>query len=179
MKQLFDNNFSFIIMNSIQILALSKQFLKFAKPDPFRNMEHDIEEAIDYCSFNYIEMNDGKSLDEIPTECFSIFKMEQFPTKNLYKYDDVDSWLDVKPGELKRKSKNELSIFLKNLRNNYAISWIRDGIPAIILVDFGKYAFIGDGRGRINFAIGMGFQTVPVVILTLKPEFEDQIVFKE
>jgi hypothetical protein len=165
-------------MQPFQILTLSKSFAKFAKPDPFRNVEHDIEEAIDHCS-NYVELNDEKSLIDIPLEWFEISKIEQFPTKDLSKYEDPSSWKDVEPGELKRKSKNEKISFLRKIRGNYAAKWIDEGIPAIVLVDFGKYTFIGDGRGRTNFAIGMDLKTVPVVLLVLKSEFEDQIKFKE
>ena len=161
-----------------QILVLSKSFAKFAKLDPFRNMDHDIEEAIDYCS-NYVELIDGKNLIDIPLEWFEISKNERFPTKDLFKYEDVSSWIYVEPGELKRKSKNEKIKFLREIRGTHTISWIDEGIPAIILADFGKYTFIGDGRGRTNFAIGMDLKTVPVVLLKLKSEFEDQIVFKE
>ena len=165
-------------MNLKEILVLSEQFLKFAKLDPFRNMEHDIEEAIDYCS-NYVELPNEKSLIDIPLEWFEVSKNEQFPTKDLFKYEDVSSWMYIEPGELKRKSKNEKIKFLREIRGVYASSWIDEGIPAIILVDFGKYTFIGDGRGRTNFAIGMDLKTVPVVLLKLKSDFEDQIVFKE
>jgi hypothetical protein len=165
-------------MQPSQILTLSKSFAKFAKLDPFRNVEHDIEEAIDYCS-NYVELPNEKSLIDIPLEWFEISKMEQFPTKDLFKYEDVSSWMYIEPGELKRKSKNEKIKFLKQIRGIHAVSWLNDGIPAIVLVDFGKYTFIGDGRGRTNFAIGMDLKTVPVVLLVLKSEFEDRIKFKE
>jgi hypothetical protein len=164
-------------MNSIQILTFSKQFLKFAKLDPFRNVQHDIEEAIDYCS-DFFELKDEKSLMLIPLEWLNIEQIEQFPIGDLWKYDDVNSWLETEKGELKRKSTNDRIRFLKLLRGFYAVSWLQDGIPAIVLVDFAGNRFIGDGRGRINFAIGMDFKTVPVVLLTIKPEFEDQIVVK-
>lgn len=161
-------------MNSIQILALSKQFLKFAKPDPFRNVEHDIEESIDHVS-DYLYLKGQKDLKEIPFEWLNVQKVENFPTRDLWNYEDVDSWLDAEKNELKLKSKNDRIRFLKLLRGNHAISWIQDGIPAIVLVDFVGNRFVGDGRGRINFAVGMGFETVPVVILTLKPEFQDEV----
>lgn len=165
-------------MNPVKILALSEHFLKSAKLDPFRNMDHDIEEAIDYCSYN-VELADGKSLMDIPLEWFEISKIEQFPTKDLFKYEDISSWLYVELGELKRKSKNEKNKLLTELRGIYAIRWSNEGIPAIVLVDFGKYTFMGDGRGRTNFAIGMDLKTVPVVLMKLKSEFEDKIKFKE
>ena len=161
-------------MNSIQILAFSKQFLKFAKLDPFRNMEHDIEEAIDHVS-DFLYLKDQKDLKEIPIEWLNIQKVENFPIRDLWDYEDINSWLDTEKNELKLKSKNDRIRFLKLLRGSHAISWIQDGIPAIVLIDFAENRFVGDGRGRINFAVGMGFETVPVVILTLKLEFQDEV----
>lgn len=165
-------------MNPNSILVLSEHFQKSAKfKDPFRNSEHDIEEALDYCSdfFKIKDLTEERSLINLPFEWLDIQKIPNFPTKDLYNYDDINAWLEVEPGKLRRKSKSELFLFLKRIRNSHATFWLEDGIPAIILVDFAGDRHIGDGRGRTNFAIGMGFQTVPVVILSLKPEYEDRI----
>lgn len=165
-------------MNPNSLLALSEQFQKSAKfKDPFRNSEHDIEEALDYCSdfFKIKNLTEERSLINLPLEWLDIQKIPNFPTKDLYSYDDINSWIEVESGELRNLSGNDRKKFLKQLRNSHAVSWLEDGIPAIILVDFVGNRHIGDGRGRTNFAIGMGFQTVPVVILSLKPEYEDQI----
>ena len=162
------------------IFALSEQFKKYAKLDPFRNIEHDIEEAIDFISSEgRFSLRNGSSFDEIPLEWFEIQKIENFPIQNLYQYDDIKRWLDVDPGELKLKSKEYVIQFLKTLRGTHTKLWIKDGIPAIVLADICGYRFLADGRGRTNFAIGMNLRTVPVVLLTLKSEFENEIEIDE
>lgn len=161
-----------------EALESSAQFFKFAlKISPWRNVEHDLEESIDHLS-DFVRLKNGQDVtDFLSKDSFDLEFIENFETEDLYRYDDISSWLEVEPNEIKNMSKNDRIIFLKQLRGSYAKNWINDGIPAIILIDLPEFKAIGDGRGRTNFAIGMGYKTVPVVIAKLKSEFEDEIKY--
>ena len=68
-------------MNPNSLLALSEQFQKSAKfKDPFRNSEHDIEEALDYCSdfFKIKNLTEERSLINLPLEWLDIQKIPNF-----------------------------------------------------------------------------------------------------
>ena len=139
-------------MNNQIIIKNAEHLYKIAlNLDPFRNAEHDIEEAIDYADSSLgIRLKNGQSLMDMPQEWFSIKKIESFPLKEVLNFDDYSSWGDIKPFSLKRSSKQEKALILRRLRGRHAEQWLEYGIPAIILLDICGFRAIGDGRGERN-----------------------------
>lgn len=153
-------------------------FCKLAyRLDPFRNAEHDIEEALDYAAQQGVGFDDYQDFNDIPRVWLNIEQIEHFPLRDLLQFDKYKIWGDVDFGELKRKSRQERALFLRRLRGKYAERWLEEGIPAIVILDLPGFKAIGDGRGRTQLAVGMGYQTVPVIIITAKDEFVDRIKY--
>lgn len=144
---------------------------KFANKNPFENAEQDIEDALDHAS-DYIVADELYS--KIPVEWFDIEKIEKFPINELNQFDSFD-WLETEQNEYLKLSRYELERELVNLRGRHAKDWVKNGIPAIVIVDTPVWSGIGDGRGRCNFAVGMGYKTVPAIFLKLKEEYFDRV----
>lgn len=88
---------------------------------------------------------------------------------------DLSSWVEFSPGELKEMSDAERRHVLNQFRRGgfaeRALQWIEDGsVPPIVVVVTEDAEELGDGRGRVNVAVGMGWPTVPVVTLTEKQD---------
>lgn len=91
--------------------------------------------------------------------------------KEILNWDDYSSWGDFNQGELVDESPEEIINQLNHFRPGYGEmfkKWIieRQGIPPIILVetlDAGN--LIGDGRGRVNMAVGLNIKELPYILL--------------
>lgn len=141
--------------------------------DPYRNEQKDKHDAL----LHFFETIDNGEIDPA-------IKFDEsrgiMPLKNILDWDDYSSWGDFTTDELKDLEPKELLETLAHFRGsdwaNKAITWLSDSIPAIVLVE-GKDSrghtirTIGDGRGRVNLAIGLGIKNLPVLILREK---EDQ-----
>ena len=136
-----------ILVRAAQVLAQMS--------DPFRNMEHDIKEARDHA----IQLDEN--FDDYD---FKITKYPSFPVKKIYEYDDPYAWTEFHLGELK-EDPTSLEAFRGKQWADKAQQWLNDGIPAIVIVDTPEFTGVADGRGRVNFAIGMGIKTLPVIMM--------------
>lgn len=88
--------------------------------------------------------------------------------KEILNYDDYSSWGQWKKNELKNLSKEELIQELDSFRGvkwrKLALQWLENKkIPDIII--FSEAGLIGDGRGRVSLAVGMGITKLPVLLL--------------
>ena len=105
----------------------------------------------------------------IRLEDFTIEK-KILPIKEILKNDDYGSWGQWEKNELRNLSISELNQELENFRgkkwSKRALEWLQDNnIPSIVI--FPKIA-IGDGRGRVSLAVGMGIDKLSVIMLKEK-----------
>jgi len=72
---------------------------------------------------------------------------------------------DLSPEELE----DELVYFRGRSWAKRALEWVRKGtVPPIVIVVLPEATGVGDGRGRVTVALGLGWQTIPTVIATEK-----------
>lgn len=100
---------------------------------------------------------------------FSIEK-KTLPLSEILTYDDYGSWGQWEKGELKDLDKTELNDELAHFRGKkwaeLAKAWIKDKSSMSSIIIFPELGLIGDGRGRVSFAVGMKLKTLPVILLT-------------
>jgi len=137
--------------------------------------ENDLYDALEHASQVYSD-NEGFDIAD-----FAVSPVVMTPVKELYDYDDIDPWLEFEPGELKKLGRKKALAELRRFRGNWQgigeeiLEWLQTGtFPPIVIIegrdDEGRgFATIGDGRGRVNIAVGMGWEKVPVVKLVQKP----------
>lgn len=126
----------------------------------------DIIDAIDHALEVGDELNDGEYY-------FKIEPTYKIPINDLFQWEDIQSWLEIDWGELYDLTPKEIKPILNKFRPGYgdlAMKWIKAPnnakLPPIILVELlNGSQCVGDGRGRVNIAAGMGLANIPVVIL--------------
>jgi hypothetical protein len=122
-------------------------------------------------------MMDGQ---ETKTVHYDVDPKYQMPVDDILNWDDYGSWGDMEPGELYSLNKKEIIDRLNQFRpgfGNVAINWLDPDavfignsdpgrIPPVVLVQsLDGSRCIGDGRGRVNLAVGLGLSFLPVVTL--------------
>ena len=139
--------------------------------DPFRNSASDICDALDHASDFQIDPSlAARYRDCSAVSMFNITSQDRVPVAELYNYDDIDSWAEWDDGELADLSPSELLDELSRYRNAAwaanAIRWyIHNDFPAVVVIEDDVYDGIGDGRGRISLAIGLGITQLPVIFM--------------
>lgn len=114
--------------------------------------------------------SDGRKL--LPRN-FEFDYKPRFKVDDIGYYDDLGSWPEWREGELKGLSPEDLEDALVGFRGpawaKRAMRWIEVGtVPTIIIVVLPEATGVGDGRGRVSVALGLGWDTIPVVIATEK-----------
>ncbi len=105
---------------------------------------------------------------------FDVSPVKTVKLDDLYDYDDIDSWAEFSEGELADLDpEEELEAELEGFRGaswaRRAMTWVKAGtVPPVVVVEAQEAVGIGDGRGRITLALGMGWSQVPMVKLTEK-----------
>jgi hypothetical protein len=99
------------------------------------------------------------------------------PTGDVDAWDDYSSWGEFEPGELLGMTDEEAFEALSSFRGPawaaMAQGWMKNReIPPIVLVDGEDARAVGDGRGRVNLAIGYNLPSLPAVVLTEDPAGE-------
>jgi GNAT superfamily N-acetyltransferase len=90
--------------------------------------------------------------------------------KELGIYDDLSSWPEWRHGDLKELDEQDRVLELHSFRGaawaKRAVQWTPRTVPPIVVVTLrnGDTA-IGDGRGRVSYAIGMAWKSIPAVFL--------------
>jgi len=135
--------------------------IQIPEGNPWRNRHRDILDALDH-----LEDYADKPLD---LEDFDIHRT-WMTIEDFYYYDDIDAWLNTVPGELKNASQSELFRWTRQLRGDHFEDLIDNGITAVVVMDATWAWGIGDGRGRINLAIALGIEELPVLYLVPKGE---------
>ena len=91
------------------------------------------------------------------------------PVAEILTWDDYSSWGQWEPGELLGLSQAALRAELTGYRGSdwaqRALTWLREGIPAVVLASTRAADAIADGRGRVSLALGYGIQRLPVIVL--------------
>lgn len=142
-------------------LKIVLEEMECTSPTPGELDLEDIDDAVT-CYEVYVDR---------PLDRFSISEVKYLPIKELSTYDDFGSWVEIESNSLKTLSdeekKEEISRFRGGRWPVLALDWIREcRIPPIVVVEGKEMTMIGDGRGRVNIAVGMGWKSLPVVFLT-------------
>ena len=153
------------------IKDLIEQINTFYKLAAENRSIHDIQDALEHAS-SFVTKLDGGIL---PSWWFDITEIPKFPINELYEYEDINNWLETERGELVNVSNNDVRDYLGKLRGSHAKKWPKEKFSPIIIVDTPIFTCIGDGRGRVNFAIGMNYKYIPALMLKLKPLYYDKI----
>ena len=143
------------------------QLGEIEKPE-FRN-----QDALDAIEHADIDRDQNWTLDD-----FKLRYLGELKPKFLRKYEDIDSWLDFDEQDAKELSKEEKIEALKNFRGEdwaeMALGWLKtNSIPPVFLItapltsEDDLYTQVGDGRGRVNFAMLFN-RKVPVYHLIYK-----------
>jgi hypothetical protein len=135
--------------------------------DAYRNATHDLREALAYYEESYPSATYYLYEHRRPT-CFKVTQ-EEWTLPQILAYDDYTSWGGFQPGELRELSPHERLEAMRSYRGHgwarMALQWWHEGIPAVVLVESSRGKALGDGRGRVSFAVGMGIERLPVVRL--------------
>lgn len=101
---------------------------------------------------------------------FNISDIGFLSVRDLENYDNLSSWVEIEEDELRYATKEERGREILSFRGKdflrKALVWIDScAINPIIIIQTNEFSCIGDGRGRVNIAVGMGWEKIPVVFL--------------
>lgn len=143
---------------------------KRAKENPFSVSRRDLEDAIKHAD---VYGDQGWTVED-----FDVEDLGKISLRKLREFDGVDAWLDVSAEDFKGLSTEDRLEQLKSFRGpqwaERAAKWVKDGVPPIVVIeaptesdatDVPMHVQIGDGRGRVNFAVALGLKSVPVVYM--------------
>jgi hypothetical protein len=117
--------------------------------------DEDLLDALDHAS------------DTVSIENYDLTKPALIPLKEVRQYDDFSSWVELEEGSLRFGGDSDLDVFRGPGWAERAEQWRRpEQIPPIVIVDYPPYMGVADGRGRVNYAIGMGWKKIRAVFLT-------------
>jgi len=117
-----------------------------------------------------LEHHSGLGDIDLSIDDFDVSEVEYISIKDLSKYDDLSSWVEIGKGEFADEDDEEKRRIIHSFRKGYfadrAIKWINEcRINPIVILETFDGISIGDGRGRVNIAVGMNWQKVPVIFL--------------
>jgi Fe-S-cluster containining protein len=156
--------------------ASSSSEPKVAGFDPFRNLRGDLWDALAAAC----EM-ESRDPSEEELEEFSVERRSDVPVEELLRWMDYSSWGEWTDGELaeilrdggEEALREELSGFRGPGWSGRAMGWLRDGVPAVVLMEMpdllggaSGYPDLCDGRGRVSFMVGMGIKRAAVAVAT-------------
>lgn len=115
----------------------------------------------------------GEEPRDLHLQNFSVSPTRMLPMREAHNFDDVGAWAEWQEGELAEKDADTRRKMLTSFRGKdwaaRALSWTPRTMAPIVVVelrDGGRV--IGDGRGRVSYAIGMGWPALPAVFLKEK-----------
>ncbi len=135
--------------------------------------ESDLLDAIQHADING---DQGWTLAD-----FDVKYLGELSMKQLGKFDDFSSWMDLEEGSLKGLSDAKILRELEGFRGSVwarrALGWLKSSqIPPIVVIDAPMTSDapdvpldtqIGDGRGRVNLAFALGLK-LPVYRMTFR-----------
>lgn len=143
------------VITKTQAVATVKQ-----TRDPFRNLPQDTRDA----------MQHAEQMDEnVPDYKWHITKSRNMSLGSILALDDISSWGEWAFGELKGLDPDELFDAMRSFRGlkwaETASTWLRDGFPAVVVIETPEYTGVSDGRGRASLAYGLGLKSIPAVLM--------------
>lgn len=99
---------------------------------------------------------------------FTISRVDLLQLKDAYRFDDISAWAEWSKGELRHEENllEALTSFRGAAWAVPALSWEPSTMPPIVIVERADgFTCIGDGRGRVSYALGMGWPALPAVFL--------------
>jgi hypothetical protein len=109
---------------------------------------------------------------------FTVVPLGEQTLARIRQHEDWGGWIDVDPRDYEGLSVEERLAELESFRGaawvERAREWLKTGVPPIVIidaptvVDYQLERQLGDGRGRVNFALAMGLKKLPVVLLKWK-----------
>lgn len=133
----------------------------------------DMEDALDHMSD--FTSDDYENRQELNVQDFSIIN-KVVDIEEIESYDDLSSWAEWSFGELVDMDEEERKDTIDSFRGSswarMADNWIKTGNwPTIVIVELKDgYTAIGDGRGRVSLAYGLGLEKLPVTFMKQKAE---------
>lgn len=131
--------------------------------------QKDLLDALDHMSDFVAEVPVLSDFDILGPRMFQITELENF--------DDLSAWQEWDEDELRESTPEERREDIEHFRGAdwaaRASTWKRpEEVPPIVVIDSPEFVGIADGRGRVSYAIGMGWKSVPGVLLEkrAKPE---------
>lgn len=102
---------------------------------------------------------------------FNVSGVKPTPLREIDQWDDLGSWPEWSEGELEdlepEELRNELGSFRGWVWAQRALEWTERSVPPIVLVELANgYREVGDGRSRVSLALGLGWKTIPAVVMT-------------
>jgi hypothetical protein len=93
---------------------------------------------------------------------FAVSYNPRKPLKSILNYDDYSSWGEISEGELLGDRDEILQGFRGKAWSERSSRWQKpEDVPAIMLIEWNEGQVIGDGRGRVNLAVGMKWKHLP------------------
>jgi hypothetical protein len=136
------------------------------------SIDSDIKDAVEHA----VMLEDSSFTGNV---YFDIGEVQDLPISEILRWDDYSSWGDFDWNEFDGISDDERIKILNSFRPGYGDlvkSW--DEIPPIILVKMlNGDKCIGDGRGRVNYAMAAGKHNLKAIVITEK-ENDGDISFK-
>lgn len=125
--------------------------------------EDDIKDAVEHALMQQDSSYDGQVR-------YRMVPARKLSLDEILSWDDYGSWGDFDKGELAELSEEELVEALNSFRPGFAtqaMEWLKsDKIPSIVLVETKEAGdTIGDGRGRVNLAVGMNIPALDAITL--------------
>ena len=132
--------------------------------NPWRNEREDIFDALEYLREIVFEDLDAGPIDPA---AFSV-QRTYMTLDEIADYEDVGAWLEAKRGELLAADEAEIRQWAYKLRAEHYDDVLRNGIPAVVVIDTPVFSGLADGRGRYNLAMALELDKLPVLLLTEK-----------
>lgn len=124
----------------------------------------DLQDALDHAG------EQGDVLEQLRLEDFAVSPVRALRLQDAYRFDDVGAWAEWQKGELAAESPTDRRHAVTSFRGKdwaaRALTWTPKTMPPIVIVERADgTTVIGDGRGRVSYAIGMGWLAIPAVFL--------------
>lgn len=130
------------------------------EPNGGKTKTKDLQDAVDHMQQSEDE--------ELRIGDFEISEPTMLSIGDLDRYDDLGSWVELSDGEL-LEDRSALDSFRGSSWKRLAQGWTRpEDLPPIVIMETPTQTAIADGRGRTNYAIGMGWQFIPAVFAVHK-----------
>jgi hypothetical protein len=128
--------------------------------------KHDLLDALEHAGMaidDYAIDGPGLNLSDFIVSPIHMIDIQDIP-------DDISAWAEWDQGDLLeyeegKERDEELERFRGRNFAQRAKNWTPRNMPPVVIVSTPEIEILGDGRGRVSYAIGMDWQKVPCVWL--------------